>query len=1154
MNSEQWHSSTGKVKWRNTRLSWLIVNCLLLIAPCAPAQSVFQSGVWLKIGVTKDGVYRLDYNTLAQANPAFVNADPRQLQLYGNSGAALPQTNNNSQGEDPARYAIQVLGEADGRFDPGDAVLFYGQSTATVLYDSGTRRFSHRLNPYSDTTFYFLTINPAATPTKRIATTPASNTVVNPQTTFDDYVFREEDLINPIQSGREWLGDYFGIAPTQGFTFDLPGRVAGKPVLVTTSAMANATVPTAFRVSLGGQEVGAIPFDPVSGYKYDYQGVLNTEVFSGTTVATADNLLRIDLTFDRKGQSGGQAYLNFLGIQTQREIRQYAAPTMFRYLSLTNYQMQQTTPALKLWDISNPVSVSEYTPVRAGTTAFWSAPLGSTVYSFTDQDYKVPVSVKPVPNQNLHGMANADLLIVTAPNWLDQAERLAAFRRANDGLTVAVATTQQVYNEFSSGKTDPTAIRNFARQMATARAGQPTQLRYLLLFGDATFDYRNKSKFLTPAQLAATVPVYESRESLQPVLSYSSDDYFGFFNSYAGDWVENSSGNQLLDIGIGRIPAQTPDHARIVVDKLIRYATDKTLPGDWQARVMLVADDGDDNLHQRGADALGKLLEKQSPAYRVQRLFLDNFQQTTALTGQQAPAMNAAIDAAITDGRLLINYQGHGGESGWAQEQILTLTDITSWRNRRLPLFITATCEFGRYDNPNVNSGAELSLLSPSGGAIGLLTTTRPVFESSNAVLNQAFYNAVFTPDPQTGHMPRLGDVMRQTKNKSLVSVLNRNFALLGDPSMRLAYPGITSSGNSIQAVLTAINNLSISANRADTLRPLQAVELVGELRQGNKRVNDFSGTVRLTLFDKPIDQTTLGNENAKFTYSDYKSVLFSGQVVVQEGQFRAKFTLPTDVIPAFGTGRLMLFTQKNDSLTTASGAYTDLIIGGTAKTSPSPTPPTIAIRVDGADPMESPIRVAGPDVTLVVSLSDGVGINTATGQGHEPTLQLNDQNPFIISENYVATGTDGRSGTARYTFRNLAPGQYAVRVKGWNIGNISAQETLTFQVSDAPALRLSVRAYPNPFVESVTIDATPNQAIDTANWTMSIFDGTGRLLNEQTGSCSDCLARPPTAVWDGRTNGGAVLPNGLYLYRIRLWSVADEGEATGSGRIVLAR
>lgn len=1149
MNNVQLLLHDGLRKQVALRLA-LIIHCSVGIIHCSPAQSVLQTGVWLKIGVVQGGAYRLDYSALTRANGAFSSADPRHFRLYGNGGAALPQPNNQSRLQDLSENAIQVSGEADGKFDAADALLFYGQPTATVSLNPVTGRYSHRLNPYSDTTFYFLTIGPG-NGLRMAAQTAGSSTTQTPVTTFQDYTFRENETTSPIQSGREWVGEYFGIAPDQGFTFDLPGRMAGAPVQITTSALVNATKPSEFRVSLGGQSIGTIPFDAISGYKYDHQGILATETFSGT--ATAGNPMRVDLLFDRKGQSGGQAYLNFLGIQTVRELRQYAQPITVRNL-FGPIKLQQATDALTVWDITSPLRPAVQAVTRTGTEAAWAARSASTFYCFTDADYKTPASVAAVPNQNLRGLDTPDLLIVTAPNWQDQAERLARFRRSNDNLTTAVVTTQQIYNEFASGQPDPTAIRDFARFLDQKRPGQ---LKYLLLFGDATFDYRNKSKLLTPAQQAATVPVYESRESLQPVLSYSSDDYFGFFGDYDGDWPENSSGNHTLSIGIGRIPAQTPDHARIVVDKLIRYATDKTLPGDWQTRVMLVADDGDDNLHERGADVLGKLIEKQSPAYRVQRLFLDDFQQTTALSGQQAPAMNAAIGQAIADGRLLINYQGHGGESGWAQEQILTLSDIASWRNRRLPLLVTATCEFGRYDNPNVNSGAELSLLSASGGAIGLLTTTRPVFESSNAVLNQAFYNTVFVPDSKTGQMPRLGDVIRQTKNNSLVSVLNRNFALLGDPSMRLAYPGSTSS-SPIQAVLTTVNSLPVSASRADTLRPLQTVELAGEIRQGGnragERVNDFSGTVRLTLFDKPVNQTTRGTESAKFTYAQYSNVLFSGQVAVQQGQFRARFTLPTDVILTFGNGRLLLFARKNDSLTTASGGYTNLIIGGKPTANPSPTPPAIVVRADGAEGSELPVRVIGPDVTLVVSLSDAVGINTATGQGHDLTLQLNDQNPLIISENYVATGVDGRSGTARYMFRNLAPGQYAVRVKGWNSGNISSEETFTFQVSDAPAFQVSVRAYPNPFAESVTIAAIPNRAVDNADWTMSIFDGTGRLLNEQRGSCADCATNPPTAVWDGQTNNGASLPNGLYLYRFRLRSAADTSEITGSGRIILNR
>ncbi|MBC8152659.1 MAG: type IX secretion system sortase PorU, partial [Bacteroidetes bacterium] len=793
-----------------------------------PVQSVLRTGTWLKIGVTKTGVCKLDYTTLTKANPAFRLADPRQFRLFGNGGASLPQPNAVARPLDLTENALQVTGETDGRFDPADAILFFAQSPTTIQYDSSAsgRPLTHRLNPYSDTTFYFLTIGPTAG--LRLPVRPAGTTTGTPITSYDEYVFREEESVKPIPSGLAWLGDDFqtDLTRIQSFAFAVPGRLPRTPVLIRSAVMASSTVQTTFSLQLNGQDIGKQVVSPVADVisRYSAKGILNTSTFT-VTPATADDVLSIRMDFDRNGGAGSVGYLDFISVQLQREIRQYNQPILVR-TTTGLFSAKQATSALRIWDISHPLRPLQQAYTLAGTTATWSSDSlrRHDYFLFTDAQVQLPASVATLPTQNLHGQPTPNLIIVTPVAWRGQAERLAAFRRTNDKLSVLVATTQEVYNEFGSGQPDPTAIRDLCRYFYQQNPGET---KYLLLFGDATFDYRNKRRLLSPVEQANTVPVYESRESLHPILSFSSDDYFGFLKDSDGEWAESNAGDQTLTVGVGRLPVKSSIEAKIVVDKLIRYASDKSLAGDWQSKVLFVADDGDDNIHQKDAHQLASYVESQASAYRPERAFLDIFQQTTATVGgttvELAPSVNQLINRGMQDGRLIVNYTGHGGTSGWAQEQVLTRQDILSWKNTRLPLFVTATCEFGRYDDPAENSGAELALLSATGGAIGLLTTTRPVFADKNLLLNQAFYRAVFRS--KAGQIPRLGDIMRSTKDSSLAGVLNRNFALLGDPSMQLAYPRA-------EVALTQVNGRTLTTKPADTLSALQRVELTGVVRQ----------------------------------------------------------------------------------------------------------------------------------------------------------------------------------------------------------------------------------------------------------------------------------------------------------------------------------
>lgn len=1116
-----------------------------------PAASVLREGLWVKIGVTGSGVYRLDQATLARLNPAFTQADPRRLRLYGNGGAPLPQANAIVRPADLIENAIQVTGEADGRFDATDALLFFGQSPHAVRYDSTNRRFVHQTNPYTDTTFYFLTIG--AAPGRRIPDRPAGSLGAKPDVTmFEDFWVHERDLskLSTVRSGREWLGEYMtnGADTTLTIPVDLPGQVANAPVRLTASVVAGATVRTAFGVACNGQSVGTIPMPTISGYEYDYQGIARTDTFRITN-GTPANPFRLTLTFRKNGQNSAQGYVNYLTAQVRRELRQYDQPTWARRLPAGQYAVGGATTGLRVWDVTDPLApVQQAYTLSSGQEAGWAGTVQADYFLFTDGQRLTPASLAIVANQNLRGQPVPNLLIVTPATWRTEAERLAEFRRQHDQLTVLVATTEEVFNEFGSGQPDPTAIRDAARYFYNR---QPNGLRYLLLFGDATYDYRNRTGLLSPAQQANTVPVYESRESLHPVLSYSSDDYFGFLDASEGEWVESAAGDHLLDIGVGRLPVKSVEEARTVVDKLIRYSSDPTLTGDWQTRVMLVADDGDFNVHQLDANQLATDVETQAPAYRPERVFLDAYPQENTSTGQKSFAVSQLIDRAITDGRLIINYSGHGGVLTLADEQIVTLQNILSWKNRRLPLFVTATCQFGRYDDPGANSGAELALLSRLGGVIGLLTTTRPVYQNTNFLLNTAFYKAVFKP--LNGQMPRLGDVLRQTKNQSLSGPLNRNFTLLGDPSMRLAYP-------QAEAVLTTINNRPTEPNRLDTLRALQPVALSGEIRRGGTLEDSFSGTVRITLYDKATVQTTLGAEvgSPKMAYRMYSSPVFTGQVPVTRGRFSLRFTVPKDISYAFGLGKLYAYAVRTDSLMDALGSAENLIVGGSiVPDSVDSQPPVVRLSVDGSQSDGSEgVRVAGPDVHLRVHLRDNLGINVArSGLGHDLTAQLTGQSPVALNDQYTATSPDGRQGEAVWTFRGLIPGTYTVRVKAWDINNNSAEGSLTLKVSEPPGLSLrTVQVVPNPVTTQAVLTAEHNRPGEPLDWTVTIYDPTGRIVSQQAGQCADCPVQLDIGTWDGRTSDGATVPNGLYVFRLRVQSAADGSSTEQTGRLALIK
>ncbi|MBO0949928.1 type IX secretion system sortase PorU [Fibrella forsythiae] len=1112
----------------------------------ANAQSVLQTGTWYKIGVLGTGVYQLDYATLTALDPAFKTADPRTFRLYGNGGAPLPQANAMPRPVDLLENAIQVTGEDDGRFDTGDVVRFYAQGPQTITRDTLTGRFTHQLNPYTDTTFYFLTISPGVG--RRIVTRQPGAAIGLPTiTTFDHYAYYEHDTTNLINSGRDWIGDYYGTYPQQFVPFQLPGRVDGSPTYITLSAVGISLSPSVFYVSLDNTILTSATFNAISGYEFTARGSAKT-VTGQAVLPTAPDELRLTMTYDRQSGSGAVAYLNYVAVQTRREIRQYDVPTLVRG-SRGSYTAKQATNDLLIWDVANPISPVQQAYTLSGTQATWTASDTAAFYLYTNRTISAPVAAYAIPNQNIRAEATPNLLIITPAAWRDQAERLAAFRRANDKLTVLVATTAQVYNEFSSGQPDVSAIRDIARFFARK---QPGTLHYLLLVGDASYDYRGKTKSLTPAQMANLIPTYESRESLHPVFSFSSDDYFGFLKDTDGEWPETDTDSTRLDIGVGRLAVKTPAEARSVVDKLIRYASDKRLLGDWRTKILLVADDGDGNIHQNDEDRLAALIEARHPEFRPERLFLDTFKQDTiVLPGQppnlvteRAPTVNQAINRAIDEGRLLINYAGHGGENGWAQEQILTVQDILSWTNSRMPLFITATCQFGRYDNPNVVSGAELAQVDRAGGAIGLLTTTRPVYANTNYLLNDAFYKAIFLA--VEGGLPRLGDVMRATKNNSISGVQNRNFTLLGDPSMRLAYP-------QQNVTFTRLNDKALKPEQVDTLRAGQRILLQGEVRPQSSTlaVGSFTGTVRVMVYDKPVSLKTHGTESGPFSYKAYQSLLFAGQAEVQQGRFQISFNVPTDVLPTFGFGRVYAYAVQTDSLSDAVGGYQNLVIGGTGTLPADTRPPTLTLTLAGADPSAKQPSVAGATATIHIRVADETGINlTQTTANHGPTLQVDAATPVRIAD-YFTGSADGRTGEFTFPLRDMAPGNYVVRARVYDLNNNLAEATLAFVVSDRPAMTIQrLVGAPNPVREQSQWLLTHNRPGQPLTWTWRILSMSGKSLIEQRGECYDCSETVTIGSYDRLT---FPLATGIYILQAELTNPETGEHAKATNRLLFA-
>jgi len=1111
-----------------------ILLCLLFCRPIFAQNSVLSEGKIFKIGVTKTGVYRLDAAFLRQLGVELANLNPKNLRLFGNGGLMLSQLNATPRAADLTENAVLIKGEADGRFDEGDALWFFGQSPHEIRFNAAEKKLEHQLNLYSDTTFYFLQIGNNEGLRLKNQQFGASGTTIN---SYDEYVFREPELVNRVQSGREWWGDYFGAQTQQEFVFEVPGALANSPYRLTAATVAAAQVTTKFGFLLNNHPVGSQNMATVSTYRYDVKGQRTVQSYAGVLVLDGSRL-RVGVAFDKAGQNTAEGYLDFVGLQIQRSLQQYENAIIFQNISTlqqdsVKYIIGKATPALQVWDVTDGLRPRNQLVKINGQEAVFGAAGRSLrrFVAFTENQLLAPASAVAVANQHIRTQPTPDLLIITAPRWQKQAQQLADFRKSHDNLEALVVTTAQVFNEFSSGQLDPTALRDFAKHLNDR---QPNRLKYLLLLGDASYDFKNNTQIQSAQQMANFVPTYESRESAQPVFSYSSDDFFGFLKSTDGEWAEDYGGNHSLDIGVGRLPAKTPEEAQTMVDKLVRYAQ-KSARGRWRQRIGFVADDGDSNIHQQDADDLTKIVSQNAPLYDIKKIYVDDFPQVITTATQRAPEVNSAIDRSINEGTFILNYTGHGGESVWAEEQVLTLKDLFSWRSiNSLPLIVTATCEFGRFDNPNVVSGAELAVLSPRGGAIAMLTTARPVFANTNFLLNQAFYGAVFRPI--NGQMPRLGDVMKITKNNSTSGVLNRNFTLLGDPSLRLNYPDC-------QAV--------VSTN--DTLKAGKLVKLTGEIKQDNKWISTFNGTATISVFDKPTQLQTKGTESAPLRYTQFDSKLFEGQVSVQNGRFSVQFVVPKNIDYRLGSGRVSVYALSNDSLSDAAGGNNQIMVGGSALLAIDNKPPALQLFlnneafVNGSTVDESPLFVA--------KISDENGLNLSrAGIGQDMILTLNDTLSWAINDYFLSNQDDFRSGVIRFPLAQLPAGKYGLRLKIWDTYNNSTEGTLNFTVEKQAAILKRNSVFPNPFQDQTTIQISPLKEDDDLEIRVQIIDLNGKTVRSEVFTAYNTNEIWDVMTWDGTNQYHQKVAPGMYLIKLTTRSLTTQKVQIVSSKVLYVR
>ncbi len=1126
----------------------------MALAPLKSAQtgqwsdhSVLASGEWFRIAVEQSGIHKLTYQqlvTLGLPNPATVR-------IYGSGARLLPENFSEGYIDDLRSVPFHMAKGSDGLFGPGDYILFYAQGPVAWEYDTEEAMFLHDLHTYSWKGYYFLTSGQGEADgpeTTELSSEPATETV----TGYDFLAHREDETYNLIKSGKEWFGDNFNVNLEEHYPFALPGRITGEAARIRIIAAARSGVTSTFSALANNQPLGSIECrgtnlsNYTATFAYEGKGLYSH-------VPGQDNLT-VTLKYNRP-DSNSEGWLNAITLNARAPLQLRGSQTAFRDMEsvgtdrVSEFRVSGSSSTTVVWEITDPGNPKRVPHTLQGSEAVFrlsTDQLREFIAFNPGGEFPAPEiegdGLGAVPNQDLHGLGHPDMVIITPEVFLEQAQRLAEHRTTLDGMEVAVVLQQQVFNEFSSGTPDVSAIRNFMKMFYDRAGGAGEYCRYLLLFGDGSYDNRNR----TPNN-PNLILTYQSDNSLSPVPSYVSDDFFGLLDT------DESMITGLLDIGIGRLPASTVEEAEELVDKIIGYS-EPDRQGEWRNVLCFIGDDEDNNVHMRQADELATYVKTRYPAYNINKIYLDAYPQENLATGPRYPDVTRAINDQVNRGALIVNYTGHGGPNGLAHEKIMTTNDILSWSNAgRLPLFMTATCEFSRYDeydhkqDQEITSAGEEVLLSPAGGGIALFTTTRLVYSGPNHELNEKFYEVVFEKDG-SGESNRLGDIILYSKNNTGSGINKRNFTLLGDPSMKLVYPQ--------QRVVTdSINGVDI-AEASDTLSAFQWVTVSGHLEtQGGAMLESFNGTVYPLVFDKEKLVETLQNDGGReWSFYTRNNILYSGKTTVKDGRFSFGFFVPKDINYAFGSGKISYYS--NNSEIDAHGSWEGFAVGGIGSDNASDTePPRIELYMN--DTLFVPGGITDPHPTLLVQVSDNFGINTTgNGIGHDLTATLDgDRARAVILNEFFQANTDSyNSGTIRYPYSNLEEGRHRLAVKIWDIHNNSAESELEFVVVESEEMLLkNLFNFPNPFFEETFFSVEHNRPDREMRLVIKIYTLNGemvRILDRQIFSPG---YRLEPVQWDGTSAGGQKLGGGIYLYNATLRT--EEGEvASESGKLLITR
>lgn len=1125
--------------------------------------SSLSNGNWYRFYVEKSGIYKLSKNFIESLGLDLNGINPKKIKIFGNGGRMIPLSNSNDYPIDNEENAIKVIGEDDGVFNDADHVVFYAEGVDVKNSDSDTH-----LNLYADKSYYYITADGANG--KRITEfeqpTGASTTTI---TDFDDYQFHEVDKYNLVKTGRRWYGESFAIDDEQEFEFKCFNTVSSSQAKIKIHLASASFNATNFTIKHNDQLIGTQNFTALVAYTGTEA---YSQYFNGFVTPTETNKIKIN--FENNGVPSAKGYLDYISFEYTRNL----VGTNFQFkfqknsvasgFGVAEYQLSNATSIKEIWDITDLYNVTKISNLTADALFKFKSNLGEVKKYVTviESDYYTPKKEQQsrVVNQNLKGtifkdnlnnFKDVDYLIITPIAFVSQAEKLAAFHRNYSQLNVKVVHLDAIYQEFSSGKQDIGAIRNFVKYVYENASEPAKKVKYLNLFGDASFDFKNRTENNTNF-----VPIFHTLNSnTTGEASFASDDFFASMDIDEGN---PEITNDAADIAVGRMIVSSTQQADEMVNKVIEYYDIKSY-GSWRNDYVAVSDDPDlyktqDKYLQLYQNNLTDIIHQQKPFINYKKILLDSYQQVSSAGGDRYPKAREEMFNSFEKGALVFNYLGHGGEDGLTNERIWEKADGENFSNQyKYPLFITITCDFSRFDNPLRPTAGEYTYWNPKGGAISMITTIRSIGQGSAQIFNNTLAEKLFSYG--NNNYTSIAEAMRLAKFANNNNSATRVVFYLGDPALMLAIP-------KPQVVLTKVNNAPVNGV-IDDFKALSYIKLSGQVEdESGNLLPNYNGELAVNIFDKEYIKNTYRNDGADavidfanttsttFPFKVMGETIFRGNASIINGQFEFGFVVPKDIKIPVGNGKVSFYAKRNQVVLDKTGFNTTIKIGGINTSAPADTtPPTVKLYMNDETFVNGGITNESP--YFLAFINDANGINTASGIGHDMVAILdgNESNPYIVNDYFETELNDYTNGKIRFPFRNLSPGLHTITFKVWDVYNNFVTAEIQFLVINDDEMALTnVLNYPNPFVSYTEFWFTHNKPYEPLQVQVQIITITGKIVKtiNQTITTEGFLSRE--IIWDGKDDFGDKLGKGTYIYKLTVNSTITNKKTEKIEKLVI--